>query len=111
MSNAPWAVLLLVTKYSLFDAIVLPKSLWELSGVTPFQAAGATLPLRQLPTDIPAWFRGDGCKCVSGSCCSAWMVRAEVGVDVLLCIRLTEVIVEKDERYRRLCAVVGRENF
>lgn len=62
MSNAPWAVLLLVTKYSLFDAIVLPKSLWELSGVTPFQAAGATLPLRQLATDIPAWFRGDGFK-------------------------------------------------
>lgn len=48
---------------------------------------------------------------MSGSCCSAWMVRAEVGVDVLIYIRLTEVIVEKDERYRRLCAVVGRENF
>lgn len=79
MSNAPWAVLLLMTKYSLFGAIVLPKSLCVLSGVTPFQAADATLPLRQLPTDIPAWFQGDGCKRVSGSCCSAWMVSAWCG--------------------------------
>lgn len=114
MSDAPWAVLLLTTKYSLLNVIVLPKSLCELVGITPSQAAhtaGAALPFRQLPTESPAWFRGDGCKRVSASCCSAWMFRVEAGVDVLLYIRLAEVIMEKGKRYRRLRAVAGRESF
>lgn len=48
---------------------------------------------------------------MSASCCSAWMFRVEAGVDVLLYIRLAEVIMEKGKRYRRLRAVAGRESF